>query len=493
MAVTYPTYVYGCTSIPLTITPTVSNPLNVASYSVDTLPDGLTINTTTGVISGTPNLVDEYTTQVTALMTNATTIVNEIAITTFAAEYDDNDVFYGVHVGVLTGAPFPASFEFDTDINGAVLHDFTITPDLPDGFNLDTDTGTIYGTPTVAVDQTYTVSFKTNDDTVFSIPITLHGVYVSYGFIYNILVGESFSITPTIHSPVATIDNFEVLQDFIGPTPQLPPGVTLNPTTGVISGTCNEVFDPNFAPIFIAYGFPGLLFYTVIFLNVTTVSYGPILTIATDTEYTITPTFSSVLDPGEATNFRLETETTGVTVDPDTGVITITDEVDYQFLFMLKILYDTDYPDPGAYFMYTMNLPPECLHENTNILTPSGYKPIKSLNIGDFVVTENRLVKKIKYIHTTSYEGSLYKIPKKVFKQTTPFNDILITGKHKFKYDDRWHKPRTYFQKIKLNQPTTLYHIQLNDITQNIIAEGVVVESYHPPGSIEKHKKPFKY
>ena len=135
-------------------TPTISGGA-VDSYSVTpALPTGLTLNTTTGVISGTPTTITA-TANYTIIATNAfgsTTAVVSIAVlsaTPSALTYSSNPA---VHI-----VGYPVS-NTPTSLGGAV-DSYAITPALPSGLTLNTSTGVISGTPTTATaSATYTIT-----------------------------------------------------------------------------------------------------------------------------------------------------------------------------------------------------------------------------------------------------------------------------------------------------------------------------------------------
>ncbi|WP_263415780.1 Ig domain-containing protein [Terriglobus albidus] len=133
--------------------PTVSG--TVSSYSVSpALPAGLSLSTTTGVISGTPTSVVAQTTY-TVTATNAagsTTASLTIAVTPAAPSklvYPRTTIQASVGQAIMPDIP---------TVSGTVSS-YSVSPALPAGLSLNTTTGAISGTPTtVAAQTTYTVA-----------------------------------------------------------------------------------------------------------------------------------------------------------------------------------------------------------------------------------------------------------------------------------------------------------------------------------------------
>jgi uncharacterized repeat protein (TIGR01451 family) len=142
----------------LGISPSVSG--NVISYSVSpALPSGLSLNTTTGVISGTPTVVS-------ANATYTVTATNSGGFTTFGIQIQVNDIAPSglsynspnvFTVGTLIGNLTPS-------VSGNVIS-YSVLPALPSGLSLNTSTGVISGTPTVvSANATYTVTLPIQVD-----------------------------------------------------------------------------------------------------------------------------------------------------------------------------------------------------------------------------------------------------------------------------------------------------------------------------------------
>ncbi len=210
--------------------PTISG--TVISYSITpSLPLGLNFNTTTGEISGTPTVVSSTTTYtVTANNSGGSTsfdvviTVNDIAPS--ALSYNSPNVFTKGTTNYLNLNP---------TVSGTVIN-YSITPSLPLGLNFNTATGEISGTPSV-VSSTATYTITANNSggsTSFDVVITVNDIApsaLSYTSPNVFIVGNATSILPSVIGDVVA---YSII-------PELPSGLTLNTTTGEISGIPNVV------------------------------------------------------------------------------------------------------------------------------------------------------------------------------------------------------------------------------------------------------------
>jgi hypothetical protein len=131
-----------------------------------------------------------------------------------------------------------------------------------------------------------------------------------------------------------------------------------------------------------------------------------------------------------------------------------------------------------------------CFQRGTNILTPSGYKPVEELLAGDLLTnTHNDTVpvrSMIKFIGKKE-DGALYCLPKDSLKKNKPLNDLYMSGDHAFKHNGIWRhmncasgerfpgKKSTYQTE---QDDIEYYHIIIDDyFAHTIVAEGVEVET----------------
>jgi hypothetical protein len=149
-----PAFTVGQAIAPLT--PTVTG--QVASYTVNpALPAGLTLSSSTGVISGTPTTITATTPYAVTASNVTGSIATSVSITV-------NDV------PPTLGYPSP-SYSFTANVaaqtvtptaGGGTVTGWSISPALPAGLSFDTKSGNISGTPTAAAASAVYVVTATN-------------------------------------------------------------------------------------------------------------------------------------------------------------------------------------------------------------------------------------------------------------------------------------------------------------------------------------------
>ncbi|WIM95225.1 putative Ig domain-containing protein [Actinoplanes oblitus] len=193
-------------------------------WSATGLPAGLTINASTGAISGTPTTAGVYTTKVTA--TDAAKIPGSATFTWDVAAAAPAVTSPGTQqatIGAATNLPLAAT-------GGTAPYTWAATG-LPAGLTINTTTGVVSGTPTTAATSTVAVSItdavKRTASTSFSV-VTAAAPTVANPGAQTGTAGTAASKTITASG---------------GTTPYtwaatgLPAGLSINTTTGVISGT----------------------------------------------------------------------------------------------------------------------------------------------------------------------------------------------------------------------------------------------------------------
>ena len=202
----------------------------ITSYTISpSLPGGLTIDPTTGVISGTPSAVSSQTSYIVTGTNASGTITATVVITVNVAapaslSYTTPNVYT---IGTTITALNPSS-------TGGAITSYTITPNLPGGLTIDPTTGIISGTPSAVSSQTsYTVSGTNISGTVTAtVVITVNGLpplSLSYTTPNVYTKGTAIaSLNPT--NTGGALTQYSI-------APNLPSGLTINPSSGIISGT----------------------------------------------------------------------------------------------------------------------------------------------------------------------------------------------------------------------------------------------------------------
>ena len=144
----------------------------------------------------------------------------------------------GLAPSALTYSSNPATYAEGTAItsntptsSGGAVDSYSVTPALPTGLTLNTSTGVISGTPTtLTATANYTiVATNTSGFTtaLVSIEVLSGTPALTYSSPAVYVIGYNANNTPT--SSGGAVDSYAV-------TPSLPAGITLNTTTGIISG-----------------------------------------------------------------------------------------------------------------------------------------------------------------------------------------------------------------------------------------------------------------
>ena len=214
-----------------TATPSASGGA-VTSWSISpSLPSGLSFNTSTGAISGTPTTITSSTTYtVTASNTggSATTTV-----TIVVNDAPPTGVTYSGSPFTLTKGTTMTSAT--PSVGGGTVVSWSISPSLPTGLTFDTSTGTISGTPTVvSADTNYTITATNaggSNATVVSLAVNdIAPSSITYTPNSFTLAKDSAMTTVTPTSGGGAVVSWSI-------SPSLPTGLSLDTSTGAISGT----------------------------------------------------------------------------------------------------------------------------------------------------------------------------------------------------------------------------------------------------------------
>jgi hypothetical protein len=215
-------------------TPTVIG--TVTTFSVSpALPAGLSLNPTTGTISGTPTAVTPQATYTVTAANSAGSATATVQITVNAAVVAPSNLVYP-QTGITATAG--QAIIADTPTVIGTVTTFSVSPALPAGLSLNTTTGTIFGTPTaVAAQATYTV---TATNSAGSITATVQVAVIAPVVAPSALTYPQTTITATVSQQITTdTPTITGTTPTFAVAPALPAGLSINGSTGAIFGTPN--------------------------------------------------------------------------------------------------------------------------------------------------------------------------------------------------------------------------------------------------------------
>jgi outer membrane protein OmpA-like peptidoglycan-associated protein len=215
-----------------TITPTNTGGAATSWSSSPALPAGITLNATTGVISGTPTTIQSLTSYAITATNTSGSSTTTIRISISAGTAPVISYSPATVVGLLD-TPLTAI----SPITTGTWPTWSITPSLPSGVRFNTQNGQITGTPGAQSAATiYTVTAVNNTaSTTTTFTFSVQATPPVISFPTSTFTGtkniQLNTITPrNLGSPVTT---WSIL-------PALPAGLNLNPANGSIFGTPTE-------------------------------------------------------------------------------------------------------------------------------------------------------------------------------------------------------------------------------------------------------------
>ena len=217
---------------PYNLAPSTTGFTGQITYSIidGILPAGLTLNSVTGIISGTPITATSgvFTPTIRAEYPGQ----NPAQIRQNILEIEILPLLSYPPVNPTLGAPFTVTPTTSPAISTGTYSVFAGT--LPPGLVLDSTSGRISGTPTTLISSNVTIEFTTGLQRVqANVLIGIQGYSITLSYPPTaVTIGRAVNLPPT-----TTGMRGNLTYSLMGGS--LPPGLTLNPSTGVISGTPN--------------------------------------------------------------------------------------------------------------------------------------------------------------------------------------------------------------------------------------------------------------
>lgn len=196
---------------------------------IDGLPPGITLNATTGVLSGTPTAPGTYNFTVTATDFNGASVSRAFSLVVACPAVTLSPT-------TLPGGQVGAAYTQTLTATGGGTPSFAMsTGTVPPGLTLNTATGALTGTPTQAGTFTFTIRATATGGCTgtreYTLTIACPTVTLSPNTLPEGRTGTTYQQTLTAAGAVGGTLSFAVS------TGALPPGLTLNATTGALSGT----------------------------------------------------------------------------------------------------------------------------------------------------------------------------------------------------------------------------------------------------------------
>ena len=204
------------------------------TYTVSpSLPAGLSINTTSGAVTGTPTVTSAATSYtVTVTDANGATATASFSLTVNPAV----TATQAIASTSLTQNKAATPFTPVTGGGGTGSLSYSIAPSLPAGLSISTSNGAITGTPTaIAATTTYTVTVTdTNGATASAgFSLTVNGAVIATQAIASTNLTQNKAATA--FTPVTGSGGTGALTYSVSPS--LPAGLSINSANGAITGT----------------------------------------------------------------------------------------------------------------------------------------------------------------------------------------------------------------------------------------------------------------
>lgn len=150
-------------------------------------------------------------------------------------------------------------------------------------------------------------------------------------------------------------------------------------------------------------------------------------------------------------------------------------------------------------------VPVACFVEGTRILSQNGYKPIEKFTTKDMLVTSDNRIINFKLYRTpvvkADENNAPYVIEPHAFGHNMPEAQLYLSARHMVQIRKGvWTcaedaaKTNPLVKRAMLGKPVTYYHVECEDyLKDNVIAEGMVAESYGTTKSYKGTKTPYTW
>ncbi len=210
-------------------------------YSATGLPGGLSISSTTGIISGTLNATSSGTHNTVITVTDGTlidtdsftwTVTNTNQAPVFSTEFGDRTDAEGAVISFDANAT-------DPDVGTTLVYSAT---GLPGGITINSSTGVVSGTLNATSSGTYNTVITVSDGSLTdtdSFTWTVTEPVVNQPPVFSTEFGDRTDAEGAVISLDANATDPDAGTTLVYSATGLPGGITINSSTGVVSGTLN--------------------------------------------------------------------------------------------------------------------------------------------------------------------------------------------------------------------------------------------------------------